>query len=136
MRWLTAAFCALPGCSQGAEFKVDEKWLRQARSADDGSDTEGVPLPKQTKPVQVDAAPGKAGPKSGSIPNATTRRNVPGVTTVRPQKEAKELPPSDAPAGSQGQFEGERGRDDRGEFSLAKFGQYHGPASFSTACKA
>jgi len=81
---------------------------------DGGSDSESVPLPKQPKPVQVDAAPGKAGPKSGSIPNATTRRNVPGVTTVRPQKEAKELPASDAPAGSQAQFEGERGRDDRG----------------------
>lgn len=82
---------------------------------DAGSDNESVPLPKQTKPTQVDAAPpAKGAPKSGAIPNATTRRNVPGQTTVRPQKEAKELPASDAPAGSQAQFEGERGRDDRG----------------------
>ena len=41
------------------------------------------------------------------------------MTTVRPQKEAKELPASDAPAGSQAQFEGERGRDDRGEFQIS-----------------
>jgi len=82
---------------------------------DGGSDVESSPLPKQTKPIQVDAAPPAKGPaKSGSINNATTRRNIPGQTTVRPQKEAKELPASDAPAGSQGQFEGERGRDDRG----------------------
>lgn len=85
---------------------------------DDISEGGDIALPKQSKPTQIDAAPPKSGaPKSGAINNATTRRHIPGQS-VRPQKEARELPASDAPAGSQAQFDGERGRDDRGKLKI------------------
>jgi len=81
----------------------------------DASDNEQQTLPKVTKPTAVDAAPKNNKPaRTNPIPGATTRRSVPGQTTVRPQKEATELPASDAPAGDKAQFEGERGRDTRG----------------------
>ena len=76
----------------------------------DGSDSEQA-IAKPTKPIAVDAQPKST--RGGSAPQPTSRRSVPGQTT-RPIKEARELPPSDAPAGDKGQFEGERGRDDRG----------------------
>jgi len=80
----------------------------------DASDNEQQTLPKVTKPTAVDAAPKNNKPaRTNPIPGATTRRSVPGQTTVRPQKEATELPASDAPAGDKAQFEGERGRDTR-----------------------
>lgn len=79
--------------------------------ADDGDVSDSEQVLKPSKPVAVDAAPQNT--KGESAPQPTARRSIPGHTT-KPQKELKELPASDAPAGDKDQFEGERGRDDRG----------------------
>lgn len=85
-------------------------------SPDDDNSGDEAPIAKSTRPVQVDVAPpqGKAAnAQSGRVNSAATRRSIPGQTNVVKQTQAKELPASDAPAGTG--FEKENSRDDRGK---------------------
>lgn len=86
------------------------------------NETQGAST-KTTKSAGLDAAPPKGGagaattgrnaPKGGI--QSAQRRTVPGQTNTKPQKDADEAAaPTDAPAGGLAQFDGERGRDDRG----------------------